>query len=300
MKDDNKLARWLNDGMDKQELEAFMASPDFEIYDRIKKYSAQLTVPETDMDALYNRISQNRSREKRSRIRTLSPWLSRIAAVLVLALCVTYYFYTTRTTTQFAATGERTEFVLPDNSTVMLNSGSTAEYRPWNWEGKRIVELEGEAFFKVAKGETFDVITPQGKVTVVGTQFNVRSREGRLEVACFEGKVKVSAGNESLLLTPGKSVIFEKGKIMDMPNDENLSPGWLNYEPVFESESLAGVIAEMERQYNIKIVLKGKQPKKGFSGSIPMNDLNSALESIKVTYHLKAERTGSTIVLSTE
>lgn len=300
MKDDNKLARWLNDGMDKQELEAFMASPDFEIYDRIKKYSAQLTVPEADMDALYNRISQNRGREKKSRIRTLSPWLSRIAAVLVLALCVTYYFYTTRTTTQFAAAGERTEFALPDNSTVMLNSGSTAEYRPWNWEGKRIVELEGEAFFKVAKGETFDVITPQGKVTVVGTEFNVRSREGRLEVTCFEGKVKVSAGNESLLLTPGKSVIFEKGKIMDMPNDENLSPGWLNYEPVFESESLAGVIAEMERQYNIKIVLKGKQPKKGFSGSIPMNDLNSALESIKVTYHLKAERTGSTIVLSTE
>ncbi len=291
------LAKWLNDELKGRELEEFMASPEYATYNRIKEYSAQLTVPEADMDSLYERIQRNR--DKQPKVKTLNPWLPRIAAVLVMALGITYFFYTTHTTTQLADNGKRTEFLLPDNSEVVLNAGSEAEFRSWNWDNNRKIELDGEAYFKVAKGQVFDVVTDLGTVTVVGTQFNVKERDGRLDVTCFEGKVKVTAKNEEILLTPGMSVAFKNGKLVEMPKDESTRPGWLTYEVNFRDVPLASVIKEMERQYNVQIEL----PAKTYSdhiGQIPMNDIDTALEIIERVHHLKAQKAGNKIILSSE
>ena len=292
------LARWLNNELDEKELKDFMASPEYRTYSRIKEYSAQLVAPEGDMDSLYERVKQNK--HKKAKVRALNPWLSRIAAVLVLALGATYFLYTTHTTTQMAANGQHTAFVLPDNSSVTLNAGSKADYRTWNWNNNRKVELEGEAFFKVAKGKTFDVTTQWGIVTVVGTQFNVKNRADRFEVTCFEGKVKVSCSGRETLLAPGKSIAFENGKMLDVPATENLQPGWINYEASYSNEKFANIIAEMERQYNIDIIVKGNIPAKRFNGPVPLNDIDTALEAIASVYQLKTEKTGDKIILSSE
>jgi Fe2+-dicitrate sensor, membrane component len=65
---------------------------------------------------------------------------------------------------------------------VNLNSSSQLSYSKNKWDSKREVTLNGEAFFKVSKGSTFDVITLNGKVSVLGTQFNVKQRENYFEV----------------------------------------------------------------------------------------------------------------------
>ncbi len=301
MKDDVTLARWLNDEMDANELKEFKASPEFATYQRIREYSAQLTAPEADMDTLYQNISRKRNTQG-TKVRKLNPWLPRIAAMLVLALGATYFLYTTKTTTEIAGLGERKEFMLPDNSQVVLNAGSEATYRSWNWDGNRKIELDGEAYFKVAKGEKFDVVTDMGTVTVVGTQFNVKARGDRFDVTCFEGKVKVVGGKESILLTPGKSIAFVKGKMMQVPAEENAQPGWITYETTFANEQPVNVIEEMERQYKMDIELKAKLPadSKGFTGTIPMNDMDTALEVLETIYHLKSEKTGDKIILTSE
>ncbi|MEL1245361.1 FecR family protein [Flavobacterium sp. DGU11] len=301
MKDDVTLARWLNDEMDEMELKDFMASPEFATYKRIREYSAQLTAPDADMDALYESISRNKNRQAAPKVRQLNPWFPRVAAMLVLALGAAFFFYTTKTTTQIADLGKRTEFLLPDNSEVVLNSGSEAEYKTWNWDGNRKIELDGEAYFKVAKGEKFDVVTEMGTVTVVGTQFNVKARGSRFDVTCFEGKVKVASGKESILLTPGKSVAFVKGKMMAVAAEEN-APGWIRYETSFANEQPQNIIDEIERQYNVEIELKATLPNdgKGFTGTIPMNDMDTALDIVKTIYHLKSEKTGNKIILTSE
>lgn len=291
------LARWLNGELDEKELKAFMASPEYDTYRKIKEYSAQLTVPEADMDSLYARILSNRNREKE--VRTLNPWISRIAAMLVMALGITYFFYTTNTTTQLAANGERADFLLPDNSEVVLNADSKAEYRTWNWDDNRKVELEGEAFFKVAKGQTFDVVTGLGTVTVVGTQFNVKARGDRFDVTCFEGKVKVTTSKDEVLLLPGETAAFEKGKSLNTTAEEGAQPGWITYETYFAAETLANVIAEMERQYKVDIELNA-QVNNTYVGRIPMNDIDTALELIETNYHLKSEKAGNKIILTLE
>jgi len=298
MKDDTMLARWLNGELDEKELKAFMASPEYDTYRKIKEYSAQLTVAEADMDSLYARILDNRNKQQK-KVRTLSPWLSRIAAMLVMALGITYFFYTTNTTTQLAENGQRNEFLLPDNSEVVLNAGSKAEYRSWNWEDNRKIELDGEAFFKVAKGQTFDVVTDLGTVTVVGTQFNVKARGDRFDVTCFEGKVKVTTAKNEILLLPGESIAFEKGKTLDAPAEDGAQPGWITYDTYFAAEPLANVIAEMERQYRIDIELNA-QVENTYVGYIPMNDIDTALELINTNYHLKSEKAGNKIILTLE
>lgn len=299
MKEDVKLARWLNDEMDGRELQEFMAQPEFETYRKIKEYSAELTAPDTDIDALYTTIAKNRN--KKGRVLKLSPWFSKIAAVLVLAIGVTYFFYTTHTTTQIADFGQRSEFFLPDNSSVLLNSGSEAEYKSWNWNNNRQIELSGEAYFKVAKGETFDVVTGNGTVTVVGTQFNVKSRDNRFEVTCFEGKVKVTSHQKSVLLTPGESIIFEGDTAIDIPSVINNGPGWVTYETKFYDESLEGVAKEMERQYDITVTVPKIDRK--FTGTLPMNNIDEALQILETAYtayNVKYQKSGKKIILTTE
>jgi ferric-dicitrate binding protein FerR (iron transport regulator) len=299
MKDDKMLAKWLNNELDEKELKAFMATPEYATYNKIKEYSAQLTVPEADMDALYARIEANKNRPVK--VRTLSPWISRIAAMLILMLGVTYFVYTSKVTTQLAENGKRTEFLLPDNSSVTLNAGSEVDYKAWNWKNNRKLQLDGEAYFKVAKGQTFDVVTTMGKVTVVGTQFNVKARDNRFDVTCYEGKVKVTSNGTAILLTPGMSVAFEDGKQLNIPSDENTQPGWLTYEVNYQQEKLGRIINEMERQYNIDIELTDKQMETAdHVGGIPMNNLNDALEIIESAHHLKPRKAGNKIILSVE
>ena len=301
MKDDTMLAKWLNNELSAEELKAFMNTPEFATYNRIKEFSAQLTAPEGDMDALYSRIEANKNRAT-VKVRTLNPWISRIAAMLVIALGATYFLYINKTTTQLAENGHRTEFLLPDNSSVTLNAGSEAGYKTWNWKNNRKLQLDGEAYFKVAKGQTFDVVTSMGKVTVVGTQFNVKARENRFDVTCFEGKVRVISNGNTVLLTPGKSITFEDGKMLNMSADDKQQPGWLTYEVIYKNEKLTSVINDIERQYNVDIELNVQNPESlsRYRGYMKMDDLNTALESIKTAYNLKSQSTGNKIILSVE
>ena len=210
------------------------------------------------------------------------------------------YFYKNNTTSQLADAGARTEFLLPDNSTVLLNAGSSAEFKANKWNDEREVELNGEGYFKVAKGKTFDVKTVLGTVTVIGTQFNVKARDNRFEVTCYEGKVKVTYKSEVVYLLPGNSVAFENGKSIAIAGDNRQQPGWLTFEAAFTAEKPENILQEIERQYNIDIEMAAKPEGKLFTGTLPMDNLDTALEIFGTVYHLKPEKRGNKIILSSE
>ena len=297
MKDDVTLARWLNDEMDERELKEFMASPGFETYRKIREYSAQLEAPAFKHELAFDKIKA--ANKKPARIVKLNPWVGRIAAVLILALGAAFYLFTTHITTELAPNAATASFILPDNSSVQLNAGSTAAFKEWNWSSNRKLTLKGEAYFRVAKGKTFDVVTATGTVTVVGTQFNVKARGSRLDVTCFEGKVRVASGSHSIMLTPGESVAYENGAALKLPIVKDTQPRWINHEADFNAETLGGVVAELERQYNVDLKLKANRNKR-FTGTIPTDDLDNALEILKIAYNLRIEKQGNTIILVDE
>jgi ferric-dicitrate binding protein FerR (iron transport regulator) len=255
------------------------------------------------MDALYQNVLLNRNRAKQPKVFRLNTWIPRIAAMFVVLLGAAFFLYAAHTTSQVTAAGQRDTFLLPDYSEVVLNAGSEADYKEFNWSSNRRLELNGEAYFKAAKGKTFDVVTPLGTVTVVGTQFNVKARNGRLDVTCFEGKVRVTSGNNVVLLTPGKSVAYKNGKSIDLEAGKNgTQPGWINNEAAFNTESLDNIISELERQYNITVKLNVTTvPVKHYTGVIPTNNMATALDIIQAVYHLKSAKAGNnTIILSSE
>ena len=54
---------------------------------------------------------------------------------------------------------QKQEISLPDNSQVSLNALSSVTYNESSWDENRELTLNGEAFFKVEKGSTFEVKT---------------------------------------------------------------------------------------------------------------------------------------------
>jgi ferric-dicitrate binding protein FerR (iron transport regulator) len=294
----NHLAKWLNNDLSEDELTVFKASPDFEKYQKIKKYTEHLEVDDLDENAmLSNILNQKKSTPKV--IPLYKKWMFQVAAIFVVALGITFLLKNFVSQTQTANFGEKITFSLPDNSEVVLNSGSEINYKKWNWNNNRHLELNGEAYFKVSKGRRFEVQTSLGKVTVLGTQFNVKSRKNRFDVVCYEGRVKVNYANTQILLTHGQSVSFENGRQVNMIINST-RPEWMDNQICFYKQNIKTLLDEVERQYNITIELNTKDTSSLFTGKLPSKDLDVALQIIGTTYHLKAKKVSKNKIIFDE
>ncbi|UTN03731.1 FecR domain-containing protein [Flavobacterium bizetiae] len=298
MKENRLLAKWLNDDLSPDELAEFEASPDFEKYQKIKNYTSHLQVDDLDENAmLSNILSQKKATPKV--VPLYKKWMFQAAAIFVLVIGITLVMKFFVPQTQTADFGEKTTFSLPDHSEVVLNSGSEINYKKWNWDNNRHLELKGEAYFRVAKGRRFEVQTNLGKVTVLGTQFNVKARKNRFDVVCYEGRVKVNYANTQILLTHGQSVRFENGKQVKM-NVNSLKPEWIDDQICFTKENIRTLLDEVERQYNVKIELNSKDTISLFTGKLPAKDLDTALQIISTTYHLEAKKVSENKIIFDE
>lgn len=288
MKDNHILAKWLDNNLTEAELAELKADPNYENYEKIKNYSAHLKVSDFNEEKiLENVISSKKTAHKV--IPLYKNWLFKMAAVLVIGLGITFMMQNFASETQYALNGKRTTFSLPDNSEVVLNAGSEIEYKKRNWNNNRNLELRGEAYFKVAKGKKFEVKTNLGKVAVLGTQFNVKARKNRFDVICFEGRVKVNYKNKEVILIHGQSVTFENGKQINTTANSS-KPEWIENQIAFNKENLRNILDEIQRQYNVSIDVKARYPDELFTGKIPSDNLDVALQIIATTYHLEPNK----------
>jgi len=177
-----------------------------------------------------------------------------VATLLVLFSAFAFMkFYTL---TIHSAKGEHIVYSLPDGSKVSLNAESTIKYQPYWWRFSRQIDFEGEAFFEVEKGNLFEVGSSAGKTSVLGTSFNIYSRNGAYNVDCMTGKVKVvSPEKVEVVLTPSYSASIQtNGQIYVSKFSEKIkSSEWINNMFSFTSVPLVEVLNEVERQFNIEI-----------------------------------------------
>ncbi|WP_428225143.1 FecR family protein [Flavobacterium sp.] len=286
MEENYKITQWFNDDLEPEALKEFEAQPDFEFYNKIKKYSAELQTPHFDETEMLNTILQSKKQTRKTK--RLLLWMGRIAAVLILAITITYTYRFAGSTTQLAEKTKTTHFLLPDASQVVLNADSKASYNRFTWSTNRQIALEGEAFFKVAKGKKFEVQTHLGKITVLGTHFNVKARDNRLDVVCYEGRVLVSYKNSKKVITKNESVAYENGKILQVAIPNSVEPEWLNQQIAFSQATLTAITKELERQYGITISTAPNLSQQLFTGKIPANNWDNALQIVTATYHLNA------------
>lgn len=286
-----ELAKWLAGEMTEKELISFQKTPEYATYSKIATYSSQLQTPDFDADVIYrNTIKSNKTKAKVIPF-YYSKWI-KISAVIVVFSSLAFLYKTTVTSTEVAEKGKKTNFYLPDNSEIVLNSGSEINYKKWKWETNRKLNLDGEAYFKVAHGKKFEVETKLGTVTVLGTQFNVKSRKDRFDVTCYQGKVRIQHKNQEVIITKGMSVTFENEYFVKQ-NIKVAKPEWTNNEIAFQKVTLQTVIDELERQYDVEIVLNCKENTQRFSGILPANDRKAALDIIISIFHLKISKLDS-------
>jgi len=278
MDKDHLLHKYLNGTATSGEIRTLEAdsaySPYIKIASTAKSFETPLFKEKDNFNAITSKLADP------SKVRPISPWkvIYRVAAAVVI-LFVGYLFIAGSETTISTQIAEKKEFLLPDASQVHLNSQSQISFYENKWNQKRSLKLEGEAFFKVHKGKVFSVKTSQGIVQVLGTQFNVFTRDSLFSIKCYEGQVSVSYSNTTVLVPAGTIIEIHNQNRIEKSKIVTVSPNWIANESTFQNVSLSLVLEELKRQYPINLIshnIVGKN----FTGSFTHNDLNVALRSI--------------------
>ena len=279
MKKNSLVTKWLDNNLKDGELAEFKKLDEHSSYLKISEAAKHFKAPQFDRDKNYLELTKKLAESKSKPKVIYTSWMLRIAAIFVIAFGLYFAVYNTSETTYYAAHGLRTEVELPDTSGVILNAGSSLSFEEKNWDSNRNISLQGEAFFKVAKGKTFTVQIEQGTVKVLGTQFNVKSRPSFFEVICYEGLVQVSYNNKTYEVSAGNSFKAFDNQIFENQISD-IHPSWIGNKSNFKSVPVFEVFKEIERQYNVSIDTKNIPKNTIFTGSFTHDNLETALKSV--------------------
>ncbi len=260
------------------------------------------------LNALKNRIARNRKYESRlSSTRKLKMkttwWVA--ASILVLAIFSSvYYFYFIHNPKITLSTnfGGQTETILPDGSLVTLNSNTVLSYQK---QKPRKVYLDGEAYFEIVKitetNEEFEVVTPDLSVIVLGTSFNINTRNDQTEVMLEEGKVVlnlVDTMKSDIEMLPGDLITYSK-KNDNLKESRGNAPAfevaaWKEGTLLFrENTPLTEALFEIEDIYGIQFVIQTDAIKnETINGGVPIRDLQVTLSTLTEIYGLNMNAVG--------
>jgi len=253
---------------------------------------------EKGLALLKGRIAKEKTTSTAKVIPMRRVWLTRIAASVLFLLASGFLFNlfvnNGAELQQLATTNQLMENVqLPDGSTVWLNKHSQLSF-PKSFIGTaRIVQLEGEAFFKVAKNaaQPFIVQMPNSTVKVLGTEFNVRaySEEATTMVEVAEGSVAFTAAEtqETRKLTANDKVILNK-------KDATLSVlkpldwkdvAWKEKQLSFDSQPLKDVLTYLKTNFDVEVAFdKSELSDCPFTATIVDNTPKTILNQVALAF----------------
>ncbi|HEY5392069.1 MAG TPA: FecR domain-containing protein [Hanamia sp.] len=189
--------------------------------------------------------------------------------------------------------------ILVDGTKVWLNAASSLRY-PTAFTGKeRVVEMQGEVYFEVAKNAKmpFVVKTGDARIKVFGTHFNVNAyeNENTIRTTLAEGSVQVTDKNRNVLLKPGEQAKLDKqtGNIDLLKANVDEVLAWKNNLFYFDNTNIKAIMIDLSRWYDVDIIYKTeKLDNKNYSGIISRySDVNAVLERLSLTgtVHFKIE-----------
>ena len=161
--------------------------------------------------------------------------------------------------------GKSIKVVLSDSTAVWLNADSRLSYPSFFAEGTRTVELEGEAYFKVAqdKARPFIVKHHETMTQALGTEFNIRSYPGgRKHVTLVEGSVMVSdtLSSRQQLLVPGQDMEYDSlSNVVIKEVNLREFTAWTEDLFYFEQTKLLDIMQILGRWYNVTVVFRDEE-----------------------------------------
>ncbi|MBI1184164.1 DUF4974 domain-containing protein [bacterium] len=275
-------------------------------------FSSPTAAPEVNVDAAWQKLdgriketSQNKSIKQGTAPLT---WVLRIAAVLVVAV-LAYTGIRWAGSPQMMAfeTGpQKQDLLLDDGSSITVNSHSKLAY-PKQFDHKvREVQLEGEAFFDVARNEAkpFIISTPYLKVEVLGTSFNVQAQPGAdsAKVNVLSGKVRVTdlETQTEIIIERGQSVVLyhQSGEFVKQMNAPQAELFWQTGKLDFKSVALKNVIKELEQVYQVKITADSTAYNCRITARFENDSIDTVLNVIATTLNMSVAKNETGYVLS--
>ena len=200
--------------------------------------------------------------------------------------------------------------ILADGSKIWLNAGSTLKY-PTAFDGnERKVEVTGEAYFEVAHvsslggrpGTAMPFIVTKGEtsVRVLGTHFNVSAYddEKSLDVTLLEGSVKVSNGDENVLIAPGQQAALQDSRLTIHNNvDIEEVMAWKNGLFSYKGADVETIMRQVSRWYNVNVVFEEPVTEKFYAQVSRNTNVSKLLKMLEATRAVHFSINGKTIAV---
>lgn len=166
-----------------------------------------------------------------------------------------------RTSVASIPCGQVYKIILNDGTEVWLNADSRLVF-PTRFVGtKRLVRLEGEAYFKVARNENMPFIIETEKITtqVLGTEFNVKTyKNSEAHITLVDGSVKVRMPeiDKEVMLEPGEDIAYADNDFQVKKVDTSYYTQWRDGYFYFDDMHLSDILSDLGRWYNITIEME--------------------------------------------
>ncbi len=216
-----------------------------------------------------------------------------------------------RYNTMSTPNGRQFTVVLPDGTKVWLNAASSLRYPTMFTGTERKVEVNGEAYFEVAKNASMPfraVVNNSTVIEVLGTAFNISSYSDDKEIKAtlVEGAVRVITDNNaesrinSVVLKPGQQAKItaaenSRGALTVMNNvDIGKVIAWKNGLFNFNGVKLEDAMQQLARWYDIQIIYEKNIPDIQFFGEVSRDvslaGLLKGLEGAGVNFRIEEEK----------
>jgi ferric-dicitrate binding protein FerR (iron transport regulator) len=288
----------------------------FEHFKLIWEESVQLAnTSQVDEQAAWERF-QNRVQDgsftttPKARVWSMNSPLMRaavMAGLIVGIAVVTYFLFNNNPGTVVSmATIQATNAVksdsLPDGSIVTLNKHSQVSFPERFTNNKRVLQLNGEAFFKVKpdKEKPFEIHTNNVTITVVGTSFNVRSRGDTTEIIVETGIVEVATDNQTVRLKAGQKAYagLNQTILQKQENTDQLYNYYRIKKFVCDNTPLWKLVEKLNEAYDVHIVFENNALRNlPLTTTFDNQPLDNILNIIKPTFNISVVKEKGQIIL---
>ncbi len=299
-----------------------LTSKEKDLLDRLVNETNLKNSQEPDVSHIQREITGTilKRLKKQRRINASRSLLKYAAAILVMVVSYFSYSYIksdSKKTINTAAPvklveyyseyGQQSNLILGDGSKIKLNAGTKLSYPEKFTGNQRKLFLEGQAFFDVSSDTTkpFVISTGNIEVKVLGTSFEIKAYKDDdiATVTVLSGKVKVAINGKegNIILGPDDRMVYEmvnnEYKIQRVDAGESIA--WVNGVLLFEESILEDVFRQMERWYDLKIiVLEGINSNCTVSGRHKNQGYQIVLEGLAYTHGLEYQIKNDTVFIT--